>query len=148
MYHASSIPWYNTNTWCQTTRERNPYMYWTQYNMAIGKQANTNSFEMGVKVWWQQSHTYEYVNYKCVTLFVFGDDCQQQIKEEIVFNLIPIWFVFKVWILGDVVANLLIFSYFNYEDCKPISCFCGWWWSSHDRWWNKVEVPMLSEGLG
>jgi hypothetical protein len=31
---------------------------------------------------------FEYVKYKCVTLFVFGDDCQQQIKEEIVFNLI------------------------------------------------------------
>jgi hypothetical protein len=78
----------NTNTWCQTTRERNRYMYWTQYNMAIRKQANTNSFEMGVKVWWQQSHTYEYVKYKCVTLFVFGDDCQQQINEEIAFNFI------------------------------------------------------------
>lgn len=145
MYH--SIPWYNTNTWCQTTRERNPYMYWTQYNMATGKQANINSFEMGVKAWWQQSHTYEYVKYKCVTLFVFGDDCQQQIKEEIVFNLIPIGFVSKVWILGEVVTNLLIFSYFNFEDCKLISCFRGWW-SSHERWWNKVEVPMVSEGLG
>lgn len=77
--------------------------------MATGKQANINSFEMGVKAWWQQSHTYEYVKHKCVTLFVFGDDCQQQIKEEIVFDLIPIGFVSKVWILGEVVTNLLIF---------------------------------------
>ncbi len=65
-----------------------------------------------------------------------GGDCFQ-------FDLFP---RFGFWAMLS--QTFWFFSYFNYEDCKPISCFHRWWWSSHERWWNKVEVPMVSEGLG